>query len=155
MQGDDVNTMATFNEHTADTERRRLTEQLASAWSTARPWDEPPAGWLDTAVTALSANADQGNEEPDRVDASDLARWRYTVGRLRQLRSETRHHACVAVTRRRELTLLRDQVRQRAIDQLDDSPELEESLRDALADWGLAPISDDDSENDEDGDGDT
>jgi hypothetical protein len=146
--------MTTSPQDTVDTGRQRLTQQLASAWSATRPWADPPADWLTAAVTALTAATTvvcgQDAGEPDRVDASDLTRWQDIAGHLRQLHSETRHHAAAAAMRRRQLTGLQAQVRQRAIDQLDDNPELEDSLRDALAEWGLPPIDADTDEKESD-----
>jgi hypothetical protein len=143
--------MTTSPQGTSDFSRRQLSQQLASAWSAALPWVEPPADWLDAAVTALTATPIVGAQDtgkPDRVDASDLARWQDIAGQLRQLGAETRHHVRAAATRRTHLAQLQTQVRERAIDQLDESPNLEDSLRDALADWGLPPIEGDDSDSD-------
>jgi len=147
-----VDTITTSPDHTADTTRRRLAEQLASAWSATCPWTEPPADWLNAAVTALAVpTAVSGRDagEPDRVDASDLARWQEIAEHLRQLRAETQHHAHAAAARRTQLAQLQAQVRQRAIDQLDESPDLENPLRDALVEWGLPPIDGDDDEDSE------
>jgi hypothetical protein len=145
-----VDTMTSSPDHTLDTGRQSLAQQLASAWSTTHPWTEPPAGWLNAAVTALtttSPDSDPHAGDPDRIDASDLAQWQDSAGQLRRLHAETHHHAHAAATRRTQLTQLQAQVRERAIDQLDENPDLQDPLRDALADWGLPPIDSDDDED--------
>jgi hypothetical protein len=142
-----VDNMTTSPQDTYDSSRQRLTQQLNSLWSATRPWTAPPADWLDAAATALATPVPLGTGESDHVGASDLVRWQEAAEQLRLLRDQTRHHASAATTRRTQLTRLQAQVRQRAIDQLDDNPELEDSLRDALAEWGLPPIDRDDEED--------
>jgi hypothetical protein len=147
-----VDNMTTSPDRTVDTGRWQLAQQLASAWSATCPWAEPPADWLNAAVTALTAatTAVSGPDagELDRIDAADLARWQDIAGQLRQLRSETRYHARAVAGRRVQLSQLQAQVRERAIDQLDESPHLEDALRDALAAWGLPPIDTDSDDED-------
>lgn len=147
-----MDTTTSSPQFTDDKAQHRLTHQIACAWSATRPGTQPPADWLSAAVTTLTGAAvTQHNPgEPDHVDASDLARWQDIAQQLRHLRGETRHHAHAAATRRSQLTGLQAQVRERAIDQLYSSPDLEDSLRDALTEWGLPPIDSDNDDEDTD-----
>jgi hypothetical protein len=142
---------------TVERNRQHRTEQLAqrlsAAWSATQPCAQPPAGWLTCAAAVLAAapaalGRDAG--QLDLADTSARAGWPAIAEQLRHVRAETREQARAAISRSAQLAQLQAQIRERAINQLVDSPELEGPLRDALADWGLSPIDDEDDDEAED-----
>jgi hypothetical protein len=116
-----------------------LRDQLAAAWRSVDPSAAPSTDWLDAASVALAATA--APPPHDHHDGLDPATCQHTaVAALAELRAATGAALRAAAERRDQLTTLQARVRQRAIDQLADSPELAGSLHDALEAWGLPPV---------------
>jgi hypothetical protein len=124
----------------ADLGPEPLRAVLAAAWGTHATGVVEPDRWLDTALhlitrPALPASGDAG------IDLTGLAvQLRASIAEVDRLHGETRAHTDAASLRRDELAALQRRVRRRALATLRDNPGLEDSLREALADWGLPPI---------------
>jgi hypothetical protein len=149
-----VDTATTDPDNVGHSAEHPLTQQLTAAWAATMPTAPPPAAWLHVATATLTRAPAQPSTDTstaaEPVEEGNLRRADLAAQHLQRLLADTHHHIRTAQRRRAQLAHLKAQVRRRAIDQLDDNPKLAEPLRDALADWGLPPINEDEDREGED-----